>query len=134
MSIRQTIRQAWKEQLETTGYPVGIGTLPTLGPDDPAACIVAVFSDTVSVQGLKKIHHTTVTIQALSDAEITDSWLVIERAVAAIKTAVETEDRRIAGLLIEPAGERDIPREDGSTTVGCEVAYSFAWQETWGQP
>jgi hypothetical protein len=88
MSTRQTIREAWKTLVETTSYPVGMGEMPVLGPDDAPKAIVLLFADVVTAQGRKKFHRTTVHIQALADAEIAQPWVAIEDMVAAIKTAV----------------------------------------------
>jgi hypothetical protein len=127
MSSRQLVRQAWKTRVETAGYPVSLGKVPTPGPDDPPKVIALLFTDAVTVQGRKKFHRTTVHVHALADTDL-------EEMVTAIKTAVETADHEVAGLPVEPVSEQDLRGEDGSTTVGAVLSYACTWQETWGAP
>lgn len=134
MSRRQTVREAWKAQVETAGYPVGMGEVPTLGPDDAEQAVVLVFTDAVSAQGHKKFHETTVDICALAKADLDEPWVALEEMVAALKAAVETTDHTVAGILVEPVSERDLEREPGSTVVGTVLSYRFRWQERWGAP
>lgn len=134
MSRRQTIREAWKALLETTGYPVGMGKLPAPGPGDPPVAIVLRFADVVRIQGRKKFHTTTASIEALTESDLDQSWVAVEELVAAIKTAVETDSREIGGVLVDPVSERDIESEPGSTVAGTVLSYQFQWAETWGDP
>ena len=138
MSERQTLLEAWQTRLETTTYPVALGTVEALGANDPKqALLLTVGDDLVKVQGGKLFVTLPITIYALADADLDQPWVAVEAMLAAIKTAVETADHRLGETVkraIERGPTRTIPREPGSTVVGAGITYYSPYEETWGQP
>ena len=138
MSERLRILEAWKTRLETTGYPVALGSVEALGPDDPKqALLIVPGDDQVKAQGNKVFVSLPLTIFALAEADLEKPWEAVETMLAAIKTAVETEDHRLNDALKRPIDRghtRTVPRDPGSTTVGAAITYQCGYEETWGTP
>ncbi len=136
MSRRSDLIAAWKTLLEATGYPVGYGERPP-SPDEtePTREIVFRFSSTVTRDGLKKTHESTIRIAAVVDIEqVEQPGVAAGEMLDAIKAAVETEDARVGGWPVDPVEESEYERAPGSRYGGVEVVYRQRWHETWGHP
>jgi hypothetical protein len=119
------------------GLALYVGETPALGPDDPTEAIALVLDDDQpATAGAGLLIELPVMVHAVVRADREDVWLRVERIIADIKAAIETDDdRRLGGALTGPMTRgpvRAVPREDGSLALGASVEYRLPFKEAWG--
>jgi hypothetical protein len=133
----QRIERANEFQTDA-GQRVYLGEAFELGPDDPVEAIALVVGEeTPQYQGENLFITLPVAIIALAKADLEQPWLAVEAVIADIKTAVETTDRTLGGLVrrqIQRGPVVTLERQPGSTTVGASVTYLSPYVERWGAP
>lgn len=123
------------------GQLVALGVVEELGPDDPTAALAIVPGDDRR-KGQSGTNGTDlvdwpIEFIALAKADIDQPWITIENVLGDIAKALETDDRRLDGLLksdMQRGSSRVYPREPGSETVGASVTYVVTIARTWGAP
>lgn len=153
-SIRQQLLELVKARLEAirsnatsadgvqfatdAGEHVFINETPALGPDDPEIAIaVGIGDDAVARTGEHAVIEMPLELHALAKADLEEPWKASEAVLADIKRAMELTDRSFGGRLrprMERGTTRTLEREEGSTTVGVGVTYTFPYIEQWGAP
>lgn len=143
-SKREQLLDAVVALLEETNYQVYLGEAPALGMDDPdEVIVVTVEPDEVEHQGEGFLVTVPLSIQAVVKAgttalEASNAYRVAERVIAAIKRAMEVEDRTIGGIVawngLERGSTAPLEREPGSEFVGVSVQYRAPIEEGWGAP
>ena len=74
-------------------------------------------------------------VQGIVKADLEQPWLTVEQIISDIKTAIETDDAGLGGLLTKTfvrGRTRTVPREPGATVVGAGLEYRFTYAEFWG--
>lgn len=144
MTNRQRILEAVMARLQTiqvdagyitdAGRRIYLGEVVDLGPDDPDDALAVVPLDTQVLPN--RIEVLPVEVQAVAKADLEQPHVAIEQLLADIARAFETADRTLGGLVkyMELGPTRALPREAGSTTVGCGITYSLTYARVWGQP
>ena len=143
-SRRELLLDAVVERLTHTGAAVFLGEAPGFGPDDPSEVIVVVVQpDEVVHQGQGFLVTVPLSIQAVVDVSLSalDFSVAYRRAetmIAAIKRAMEVEDRTLGGLIawngLERGSTEPIARDPGSQFVGVSIGYRAPIREGWGAP
>lgn len=153
-SKRQRILEALKARLReisvengyatNAGDHIFLGSLPNLGPDDPAPCLAIVPGDDApGSQQAKVMIDWPIDIYVVASVDLKggDPWVAIEDGIADVKQAIELEDRGlregVTQLLadkIRRAPVRTMPRESGFPLVGAMVGYVAPYWEVWGAP
>jgi len=126
------------------GDLVFLGETPVLGPDDtePVALAVVVLTDDVihSQENVKTV--LPIEIQAITKPnahEQSQPWLLVEDVIGDVKTAIETSDRTLGGLLshqrdIRRGPTRFLERESGDDIIAAGITYIVEFVEGWGAP
>ncbi|MGE3175918.1 MAG: hypothetical protein AB7O32_00495 [Vicinamibacterales bacterium] len=148
-STRQQILEALKTRLSAIdgrppfeteiGRTIHLGEMPALGPDDPIeACVLLPEDDVVDFQRANLLIDWPITIGAVVKADLDEPWVLVERAIADIKRAVELADRRLGIALVRDQMRRGttrvFERPEGSTVTGAGISYTVYYQEAWGNP
>ena len=143
-SQRERLLDVTKTRLETTGYAVYLGEAPAFGEDDPDEVIVVMVEpDEVEHQGEGFLVTVPLSIQAVVKAgvsawDLSRAYRSAETVIAAIKRAMEVEDRTLGGVVawngLERGSTAPLEREPGSEFVGVSVQYRAPIEEGWGAP
>jgi len=125
------------------GREVYVGEKPELGPDDPDEAVAILIEDDRILWQQDKKHielpfEVVAVVKVAADKlERKQAWLRLESVLEDIKTALETDDRRMGGLLtdnLQSGGTRTLPRESGSEVISVGISYRAKYTESWGQP
>jgi hypothetical protein len=143
-SKRELLLDATKALLDATGYQVYLGEAPAFGEDDPDEVIVVMVEpDEVDHKGEGFLVTVPLSIQAVVKAgvsalDFSRAYRSAETVIAAIKRAMEVEDRTLGGLVawngLERGSTAPLEREPGSEFVGVSVQYRAPIEEGWGAP
>lgn len=120
------------------GRAVFLGELPTLGPDDDdVAIVVLAGEEVVRWHGANIAIELTVMVHVVARSDRQRPWVVVEEALGDVKRAIELEDRRLGGLLVnhlERGSVETMPTESGVEVVGLMIPYRAPIVEAWGRP
>jgi hypothetical protein len=117
------------------------GVLPSGDPDE--VIVVMVEPDEVEHQGEGFLVTVPLSIQAVVKAgvsawDFSRAYRSAETVIAAIKRAMEVEDRTLGGVVawngLERGSTAPLEREPGSEFVGVSVQYRAPIEEGWGAP
>ncbi len=113
------------------GQCVFAGEITAIGPDDPEQAISVVLG--IDTPG-RPLTQVPIQISALARADIDEPWLAAEAILGDIRTAMETTDRTLGGLVktMEKGSVQPYPREPGSTVVGVTITYLATYVDWWG--
>ncbi len=152
MTKRQAILEAIRDRLcsvkrpgytTNIGREVFVGEKPELGPDDPEEAVAILIEDDRILWQQDKKHielpfEVVAVVKVAADkVERKQAWLRLESVLEDIKTALETDDRRMGGLLtdnLQSGGTRTLPRESGSEVISVGISYRAKYTESWGRP